>query len=146
MEDLFAVGPLDWAGLEVLSPEECEAKLAAAPIARLGFVEAGEPVILPINYTWSDHRVIFRTAAGSKLSAATMGRPVCVEIDGWNGAEHTGFSVVVKGTAEEVVDEATIAELESLHVRPWSRPDLRTHWVVVHAADVTGRAIRSGTA
>lgn len=146
MDELFAVGALDWAGLEVLSNDECEARLEAAPIARLGFVDAGEPVILPINFIWHDHKVIFRTAAGSKLAAAMMGRPVCVEIDGWNTAEHTGFSVVVKGTAEEVVDEATIATYEQLHVRPWSRPDLRTHWVVVHAGDVTGRAIRSGTA
>lgn len=135
---------LDWAGLEVLRVEECIDKVRAAPVARLGFVDAGEPVILPVNIGWHDGAIVFRTAEGSKLSAAMMGRPVCIEVDAWDAAEHRGFSVLVKGTAEEVLDDATIADLNRLPVRPWSVPDLRTHWVRVRANDITGRAILPG--
>lgn len=137
-------GSLDWAGLEVLSPEDCVSRLQSAPVGRLGFVDAGEPVILPINFVWHDGRIIFRTAGGSKLSVAMMQRSVCLEIDDWDAREHTGFSVVVKGTADEVIDEATITEYEKLPLRPWSRPDLRTHWVRILPGDITGRAIRAG--
>jgi len=135
---------LDWAGLTVLRVEECVDKLRAAPVARLGFVDAGEPVILPVNIAWHDGSIIFRTAHGSKLGAAMMGYPVCVQVDAWDAMEHRGFSVLAKGTAEEVVDDESIAEFERLPVRPWSRPDLRTHWVRVRVNDLTGRAIVHG--
>ncbi len=142
MDDASSDAPVDWAGLEVLGPEDCGRRLRAAPIGRLGFVDAGEPVILPINFLWHDDKVVFRTAHGSKLSAAMLGRPVCLEIDGWNAIEHNGFSVLLKGIAEEVIDESTIAALEGLPIRPWSRPDLRVHWVLIRPTEITGRAIR----
>lgn len=137
---------LDWGGLEVMRTEDCIEKLRAAPVARLGLVDAGEPVILPINIAWHEGSVVFRTAHGSKLSAAMMGRPVCIEVDAWNAAEHLGYSVLVKGTAEEVIDDATIAIFEQLPVRPWSVPELRTHWVRVVANEISGRAIVHGIA
>lgn len=143
MEHHSSDGSLDWSGLEILTLEECEAKLRAAPIGRLGFVSAGEPTILPINFLFHDGKVVFRTAGGSKLAAAMMERPVCVEVDGWNALEHNGFSVLVKGIAEEVIDGATIAELDALPIRPWSHPELRTHWVIVRPTEVSGRAIHA---
>ena len=34
-----------------------------------------------------------------------------------------------------------IARLERLPVRPWSRPDLRDHWVRIMVEELTGRRI-----
>jgi len=132
---------LDWSGLVVLDIDECYAHLRDEPVGRLGLVDRGEPVILPVNYLVDGRSIVFRTARGSKLAAAAMRAPVCLEIDGWDGLEHSGWSVLVKGMADEVVDESECARLATLPTRPWSHPDLRTNWVRIMAEEVTGRRI-----
>jgi uncharacterized protein len=132
---------LDWSGLEVLSDADCRSHLSQGAVGRVGFVEEGGPVILPVNYTMDGHAVVFRTAAGSKLSVGMMQRPVCFEVDDWDTQSHTGWSVLAKGVADEVLDDAEIARLEELPVRPWSRPDLRDHWIRIMVEELTGRRI-----
>jgi nitroimidazol reductase NimA-like FMN-containing flavoprotein (pyridoxamine 5'-phosphate oxidase superfamily) len=131
----------DWTGLEILSAEDCRAMLAAAAVGRIGFVDAGSPVILPVNFAMDGHSIVFRTGRGSKLSAGMLQRPVCFEIDHWNPMDHTGWSVLARGVADEVLDEEEISRLERLPVRPWSRPDLRDHWVRILVEELTGRRI-----
>ena len=132
---------LDWSGLEILGTDECRTLLASVGVGRVGFVEAGGPVILPVNYTVDGHAVVFRTGGGSKLSMAMMQRPVCFEIDDWNTMTHTGWSVLAKGVADEVLDEEEISRLRRLPVQPWSRPDLRDHWVRIMIEELSGRRI-----
>ncbi len=135
---------VDWTGLEILSPEECHLQLRLGAVGRIGFVDAGSPAILPVNYTMDGPAVVFRTAAGSKLSAGMMQRPVCFEVDHWDTMSHTGWSVLAKGVADEVLDAEEIARLERLPVRPWSRPDLRDHWVRIMVEELTGRRVVPG--
>jgi nitroimidazol reductase NimA-like FMN-containing flavoprotein (pyridoxamine 5'-phosphate oxidase superfamily) len=132
---------LDWSGLVILDAEECYEHLRNEPVGRLGFVDRGEPVILPINYAVDGRSIVFRTGQGSKLATALMGQPVCLEIDGWDGMAHTGWSVVIKGIADVVRDEAETIRFDQLPVRPWSRPDLRRDWVRILVEEVTGRRI-----
>ena len=132
---------LDWSGLEMLDFEECYQHLRDGAVGRLGFMDRGEPVILPINYAIDGHSVVFRTAPGSKLAQGVMQRPVCFEIDSWDLLDHTGWSVLLKGVADEVLGDDEIDHLESLPVRAWSRPDLRRSWVRIMAEEVTGRRI-----
>ena len=110
-------------------------------MGRIGFVDAGSPVILPVNYTMDGPAVVFRTAQGSKLSASMMQRPVCFEVDDWDAQSHTGWSVLAKGVADEVLDDQELERLAALPVRPWSRPDLRDHWVRILVEELTGRRI-----
>lgn len=135
---------VDWSGLEILNPEECHLQLRLGAVGRIGFVDAGSPVILPVNYTMDGPAVVFRTAAGSKLSAGMMQRPVCFEVDHWDTMSHTGWSVLAKGVADEVLDAEEIARLERLPVRPWSRPDLRDRWVRIMVEELTGRRVVPG--
>lgn len=132
---------LDRGGLEVLSFEECTRLLAAQPVGRVAFMDAGEATVLPVNYAWHGGSVVFRTGRGTKLAAALMGQPLSFEIDDWETVEHSGWSVLVKGIGEEVTDAATIEELAALPVRPWAHPELRTSWVRILATEVTGRRI-----
>ncbi len=112
----------DWSGLEILSDEQCLARLRSSTVGRVGFVDAGSPSILPVNYALDGRAIVFRSAPGSKLSAGMMQRPVAFEIDAWNAVDHLGWSVLAKGIADEVLDGEEIARLEQLPVRPWSRP------------------------
>jgi len=132
---------LDWSGLVIMATEECYARLRDEPVGRLGFVDRGEPVILPVNYAVDGRSIVFRTAQGSKLAAAAMGAPVCLEIDRWEGLEHSGWSVLVKGLADQVLDDGEIDRLAGLPTRPWSHPDLRTSWVRIMVEEVTGRRL-----
>ncbi len=135
---------VDWSGQQILTAEECWQLLGTAPVGRIGFVDEGSPVILPVNTALDGHAVVFRSAAGSTLSAAIMERAVCVEIDHWDAMAHTGWSVLAKGVAQHVVDDETVARLERLPVVPWSRPDLRVEWIRVTVNEVSGRRIGPG--
>ena len=133
---------LDWAGLEILETEECYQLLRSQPVGRLGFVDHAEPIILPVNYAVDGRTIVFRTGQGSKLAAALMDQPVCLEIDQWESLDHTGWSVLAKGVASAVEDEVVIDRLEHLPVRPWSRPDLRREWVQIMVEEISGRRLQ----
>lgn len=133
--------PMDRTGLEVLSAQECDRLLAENVIGRVAFVADGEPVVLPVNYRLHQGAVVFRTARGEKLEAAARRAPVAFEIDGWDPNAHTGWSVLVRGVAEEVLDQDQVAELETLGLRPWAESPQRRMWVRIRREDVSGRRI-----
>lgn len=132
---------LDWSGLEIIGTDECFELLGRAPVGRLGFMDRGEPVILPVNYAVDGRSLVFRTGLGSKLTAGVRLAPVCLEIDSFDPVDHSGWSVLAKGVADEVLDDTEIARFEALPVRPWSNPDLRCHWVRILVEEVTGRRV-----
>jgi nitroimidazol reductase NimA-like FMN-containing flavoprotein (pyridoxamine 5'-phosphate oxidase superfamily) len=132
---------LDWSGLAIMAPEDCYDRLRHAHVGRLGFMDEGEVVILPVNIALDGRSIVFRTGIGAKLSSAVMAKPVCVEIDDWDDFEHTGWSVLARGVAAEVLDDDRIARLVTLPVRPWTNPEVRDHWVSVTVQEITGRRI-----
>jgi nitroimidazol reductase NimA-like FMN-containing flavoprotein (pyridoxamine 5'-phosphate oxidase superfamily) len=134
----------DWAGLAVLGPDACYDRLRRAHVGRVGFVQDGEVLVLPVNLAVDGHSVVFRTGYGSKLSAAAMASAMCVEVDDWDDLSHTGWSVVARGFADHVLDEASIARFESLPVRPWASPEQRGQWVRVTVEEISGREILVG--
>lgn len=133
--------PTDRFGLEILSAEECDRLLAAGVIGRIAFVAEGEPVILPVNYRYHEGAIVIRTARGHKLDAAGLAAPAAFEIDHWDEQSETGWSVLVRGTMEEVYRPEEVAELSHLHLRPWSNPEARRVWIRVRADEITGRRL-----
>lgn len=133
---------LDWSGLEILHYDECLHLLSEERVGRIGLLDAGSPVIMPVNFALDGSSIVFRSGRGAKLEAAVMGRAVCVEVDSWNVLEHTGWSVLAKGVAEHVTDGVEIDRLDRFPVRPWASPEVRHEWIRVHVEDVTGRRIR----
>ena len=131
----------DWSGLEVLSFDDCLERLSLASVGRIGFIDGGSPAILPVNFALTGLSIVFRAGYGSKLSSATALKKVCFEIDAWNSLDHTGWSVLAKGFAGEVVAEEEIEQLSRLPVRPWSHPELREIWVRIVIEELTGRRI-----
>jgi uncharacterized protein len=127
-------------GIEVLDREACLRLLRSHTVGRLGALSGGRPIVLPINYAMDDDSVVFRTAAGTKLSAAVRGAPVAFEIDHADPLWQTGWSVMVSGWAEEVIDPEAIERLEELPLRPWA-PGAKEHWVSVNPEGITGRRV-----
>jgi hypothetical protein len=134
---------VDRNGLEVLDPVECARLLASATFGRIGITVSALPTILPINYRLVDRRIVFRTAPGTKLDAATRGAVVAFEVDSIDPLDHSGWSVVVTGVANEVTDPADLAELERAQIPRWA-PSPQDRIVELPLHMVSGRRLRPG--
>jgi uncharacterized protein len=129
--------------LDVLDEATCLELLASVPVGRLGFVSRGAPVVLPVNHAVHDGCVVFRTAIGSKLDAAERDdRPkVVYEADAVEGDVEGGWSVVVHGRMEPVLDLIEQAKLERLGLRTWAEDPSRRRWLRIRPERITGRRI-----
>lgn len=128
--------------LEVISPDECLRLMAGEEIGRLALPTGGTPEIFPVNYALSDGEVVFRTDEGLKLTLTERGN-VAFEVDGIDREAREGWSVVVKGRADEVTvhDNPTLRErVSGLALYPWAEGD-RGHWVRIVPSQVSGRRI-----
>jgi len=128
-------------GLDILTVDECEELLSSEVVGRLGFLDAGQPIILPINYAFVAGSILFRTAPGSKLAAATQTERVAFEIDGWDRDARSGWSVLTKGRASEITNEWFVALCEFFGVEPWADQFPRDHWVRISVDEISGRWI-----
>lgn len=131
----------DHAGLQVLSLEDCLRHLRTARIGRVAFVFNGEPVILPVNHAMDGDAVVFRSSPGSKLDAAEDGHPVAFEVDNIDSDRHSGWSVLVRGTATVIIDRNETQRLTRLGVWPWAESVERRHWIRIRPFEITGRQI-----
>jgi uncharacterized protein len=132
---------IDREGLRVLDMAECLARLRSTPVGRVAFVSDGDPVILPVNHGVHESAIVFRTRDGSKLAAAQRAASVAFEADGYDPASRFGWSVLARGVAETVYDDAEIAAYEGLGVRPWADARERALWVRIRLDEVSGREI-----
>jgi nitroimidazol reductase NimA-like FMN-containing flavoprotein (pyridoxamine 5'-phosphate oxidase superfamily) len=133
-------GDRDRNGLEVLSEEECWELLRHQHIGRLAVAIANQPEIFPVNYVVHDGAIFFLTAEGTKFAGAVLGTSVAFEIDAADPLFHTGWSVVVRGSAVEVETMDELVEVEALPLRPWG-PGVKRRYVKVVPEHVTGRRI-----
>jgi nitroimidazol reductase NimA-like FMN-containing flavoprotein (pyridoxamine 5'-phosphate oxidase superfamily) len=91
-------------GLEVLDEPEAMRLLAAGEVGRVGLTIGALPAIFPVNYRLVDGCIVFRSAPGSKLSAAARGTVVAFEVDDYSAADRSGWSVLVVGPSTVVED------------------------------------------
>ncbi len=127
-------------GIEVIEREECLELLRSTDIGRIAVVDAGHPVIFPVNYAMDGDVIVLRTAEGTKLDAALQGGPVAFEIDDADPRSHGAWSVIVTGWARVAVAPAQLERFEQLGLHPWSE-HRKDSWVTVHPERVTGRRI-----
>ena len=131
--------PTDHAGLEMLPFDDCLRLLASVPVGRVGFFADGEIVVLPVNHVVDGQDVVFRTAHGSKLSAAGGLDLAAFEVDHYNEQARSGWSVLVTGRAEIVEAEAEIQRLSRRGLHPWVTAIQRPFWVRIRPTSVSGR-------
>jgi len=131
----------DRAGLEILHLGDCFGLLGSVPVGRIGFMAGGEVVILPVNFLVDGQDVVFRTAAGSKLSAIEIGHYVGFEADAYDAASKRGWSVVVNGLAEIVDSDAEAARLDALGLSSWGGSADGRVWVRIRPTTVSGRRL-----
>jgi len=102
---------------EVLPLAACWQLLRESVVGRLAVVVVGLSDIFPVNHVVDHGSIVFRTGAGAKLFAS-LGQGAAFEVDGYESADGTAWSVVVRGVAREIWETN-----ESIHalVLPLSR-------------------------
>lgn len=128
-------------GLEVLDLAQSLSLLESVPVGRVAFSDGGAITILPVNHLVNGTTVVFRTASGAKFDTAIMRRPMAFEVDHWDGDDHAGWSVLIRGRADLVEDEALVALLEARGLRSWVDTRHDRSWVQIRADEVTGRRL-----
>ncbi|HLJ99112.1 MAG TPA: pyridoxamine 5'-phosphate oxidase family protein [Streptosporangiaceae bacterium] len=129
--------------MRTLSPAECLGLLEPGGIGRVGFISAGEVVMLPVNFTVVGKTVVFRTAPNTLLARYADAR-ISFEVDDLDLVLREGWSVLVQGHAHRVTDERAVKCLEDgMWLEPWA-PGARDVYVRIAATRITGRCIQSG--
>ncbi|MBV9920693.1 MAG: pyridoxamine 5'-phosphate oxidase family protein [Pseudonocardia sp.] len=131
--------------LQSLTDDECHALLKTQQIGRLGVNAEHYPLIFPVNYGLDGSVVVVRTHPGTKLSAANHAN-VTFEVDHIDQVGRTGWSVLIRGLAEEVTGAHGAELIERTHAagaEPWA-PGEYGHWLRIIPHDVTGRRIVPG--
>jgi len=117
--------------------------MATQDLGRLVVVDAGRPLVFPVNYALDGEAPVFRTASGTKLWASTRSS-VAFEVDHVDAETKMGWSVIVHGTAHEVTafDRSDLQyRVAGLPVVPWAPGD-KPSVVRIEPRLITGRRIR----
>jgi nitroimidazol reductase NimA-like FMN-containing flavoprotein (pyridoxamine 5'-phosphate oxidase superfamily) len=69
---------------------------------------------------------------------------VCFEVDGIDEVQRSGWSVLVKGRARELVDAAELRAASRTPLEPWGHGP-KSCWIRLVPAEVTGRRIHAPT-
>jgi len=128
--------------IKILSPDECFLLLESRDLGRIAFSIDGQPEVFPINYAMEGQIVVFRTAPGTKLDHVPEVR-LAFEVDDWDPKLGIGWSVVVKGLAEEVTGNLgrTAEHIRQAPVHPVA-PGERWHWLAIRPSEMSGRRFK----
>ncbi|MEV0173504.1 pyridoxamine 5'-phosphate oxidase family protein [Streptomyces sp. NPDC050803] len=131
-------------GFRELQRQECLRLLAKVPVGRIVHTRHALPAVLPVNFGLEDDgTVLLCTAADSELVRAVDGAVVAFEADQVDAVTHSGWSVVVTGSATVVTDPVETARLERTGPRSWV-PSPDQVFVRIEPELVTGRELVGG--
>lgn len=123
--------------VEILSVDTCWELLRSTTVGRLAVQTANGPDIFPINIAVDGGTLVFRSAEGTKVSAALNG-PVAVEADGRDPDTGHAWSVVVKGHTQRIHKSEDVLATVDLPLVPWHKGE-KPLFLRVQARQVTGR-------
>jgi nitroimidazol reductase NimA-like FMN-containing flavoprotein (pyridoxamine 5'-phosphate oxidase superfamily) len=130
----------DSEGLKILTEQECRDLLGTVPHGRIVFTDRALPAIQPVNFVVAGGDVVVSTAAGSKLAAAARNAVVAFEIDEFDHALSTGWSVVVIGHARVVAEDGELSHLRELRLKHWTTCE-PVHYIAITPELISGRSL-----
>lgn len=134
--------PHDGGRLVELDASECRELIRSRPVGRLAYETQRGPRVVPMNYVIAGNHVVWRTAPDSEPARCSRDQMVAFEVDQTDELQHTGWSVLIVGVAQEVPLEV----LESLDVahtpHPWPE-EMRALLLHLPLTEITGRAVRA---
>ena len=128
----------DRLGTTILEVNTCWDLLRSCDVGRLAVSFGDQPDIFPVNFVVDHGTIVFRTAEGTKLAAAVLGRGVAFEVDGYDADAGEAWSVVAKGRATEIERMQDVFEALDLPLFPWHAAP-KHRFVRIEPEDVSGR-------
>lgn len=126
-----------------LSQARCEELLSQHSVGRVAWNAADGPQILPVNYAWHVGQVLFRTVPYGVMSTLARRTPVAFELDRIDEEQRAGWSVVVRGFAEAVMQDQELVRLWSNDtVVPWAIGS-RTLFLAITPRTISGRSVQA---
>lgn len=134
-------GPSRPAELFQLDKSTCIALLGVHHIGRL-IIPGDDPYVIPVNYTVVAGEVVLRTERRPVIDAV-IDHPVVFEVDMFDDRSKSGWSVVVRGHARDVLAETDRVGETGTGVAPdsWAPGD-RNCVICVSPDRLTGRLLR----
>jgi nitroimidazol reductase NimA-like FMN-containing flavoprotein (pyridoxamine 5'-phosphate oxidase superfamily) len=130
----------DPAGPEALPWHECLQLLASARVGRIVYSDQALPAVQPVDFLVDDETVVVRIRDGSRLARAVERAVVAFEVDDYDPAAGSGWSVTVVGECSGIEEPGQVERLSALVPRHWAR-DGNGRFVRISLADVTGRRL-----
>ena len=124
-----------------LSIDQCWVLLDSEVVGRIALIVDGHPEVFPVNFVLQRRSIVFRTAGGTKLWGAITAKPVAFEIDGYDAHEQAAWSVVARGEAELIEDQADKDAVDALLLEPW-QPGEKNYYVRLAPKALTGRRFK----
>jgi uncharacterized protein len=128
--------------IQNLSTAECFELVSKEKVGRLVFVDAEGPVALPVNYSVAGEQIVFRLAQNSNLRDAFRG-PVAFEVDHTDLKSNEGWSILIRGTAQEIPTDRVpeiLRQMGETFPHPWAE-GVHNVWASVTAKKITGRRL-----
>jgi uncharacterized protein len=129
----------DASGLEVLSEAEAFAQLATVSIGRLVYSDRALPYVVPVTFSLDGRDIVIRTGRRSSPATHAAGNIVAFEVDEI-GPARSGWTVVVTGRIELVVDAFEVARLGALQLPTWA-PAASDRYLRLQPELIAGRRI-----
>jgi nitroimidazol reductase NimA-like FMN-containing flavoprotein (pyridoxamine 5'-phosphate oxidase superfamily) len=123
--------------MQVLSEDECWARLQTNEFGRMAYHLADEVHIAPVNYAVSGRRIVFRTSEGSKLLGVVMNEDVAFEIDRIEDEDENAWSIIARGKAF-ILEGDDARETDNLRLRPWVASE-KFNVVAITVQEISGR-------
>ncbi|WP_433203047.1 pyridoxamine 5'-phosphate oxidase family protein [Dactylosporangium sp. CS-047395] len=104
-----------------LGRRRCLELLGSVPVGRVVFTDRALPAIRPVNHLLDGETIVIRSSLGGGLASAATAHGslvVAYEADEIDAVTHSGWSVVVTGTARLVMDEERLLRYEG-RLQPW---------------------------
>lgn len=106
-------------------------------VGRVAFAIDGVVHLRPVNYIADEDGVVFCTTRGTLLAAAASDTPVVFEVDASQPFHHSGWSVIVRGTAREITDQNDLEFLRRGPLKSWAVSP-REQWIRMDIAEISG--------
>lgn len=127
--------------LEALEIDTCLRLLTEHHVGRIAMNDPAGPLVFPVNYAFDKGAVVFRTDPGLSLDAAEARAHASFQIDHADETHHIGWSVLVRGRLQEVVDPEELKRLDRLGIVSFAPGAGRRHLVRLMPSVITGRRI-----
>jgi nitroimidazol reductase NimA-like FMN-containing flavoprotein (pyridoxamine 5'-phosphate oxidase superfamily) len=121
--------------------DQCWLLLDSGVVGRIALIVDNHPEVFPVNFVLQRRSIVFRTAGGTKLWGAITAKPLAFEIDGYDEHEQTAWSVVARGEAGLIEDQAEKDAVDDLLLEPW-QPGEKNFYVRLAPKALTGRRFK----